>query len=81
MTCVDPAPPAHTSVPVDAASVPASELSLDDVIEAWPVVLAALNRPVAAAITDAQPIAVEDGVIVFGVPRAAPRRDPVALSG
>jgi hypothetical protein len=45
--------------------------TLDDVIEAWADVLGALKAPVRAAIQDAQPIALEAGVIVFGVP---PRR-------
>jgi len=43
-------------------------LDIDDVIEAWPDALGALSPPLRAAIQDAQPIAVEGGVIVFGVP-------------
>ena len=41
----------------------------DDVIEAWPAVLEALKAPLRAAIQHAQPIGVEEGVVVFGVPR------------
>ena len=42
---------------------------LDDVVAAWPEVLAAMKAPVRAAISVAQPVAVEDGdVVVFGVP-------------
>jgi DNA polymerase-3 subunit gamma/tau len=63
---------------VDAAA-PAPEASatftLDDVIEAWPEVLNALKAPVRAAVQDAQPIALEDGVIVFGVPKR--RKDAI----
>ena len=43
--------------------------SLDDVVEAWPDTLGALKAPLRAAIQDAQPIALESGVVVFGVPR------------
>src|SRR4051812_9634001 len=42
---------------------------LDDVIEAWPVALEALKAPVRATIQEAQPIGIEDGVVVFGAPR------------
>ena len=41
---------------------------IDDVIEAWPEAMGTLSPPLRAAIQDAQPIAVEGGVIVFGVP-------------
>jgi DNA polymerase III gamma/tau subunit len=41
---------------------------LDDVIEAWPKALESLKAPLRAAIQDAQPIGIEDGVIVFGAP-------------
>ncbi len=43
--------------------------ALDDVIEAWPEALALLKAPVRAGIQDAQPIALENGIIVFGVPK------------
>ena len=38
-------------------------------IEAWPAALEALKAPVRATIQEAQPIGIEDGVIVFGAPR------------
>ena len=38
-------------------------------IEAWPAVLDSLKAPLRAAIQHAQPIGVENGVVVFGVPR------------
>jgi hypothetical protein len=42
---------------------------LDTVIEAWPLALESLKAPLRAAIHDAQPIGIENGVIIFGVPR------------
>jgi DNA polymerase III gamma/tau subunit len=61
-----------TPAPV-ANSEPAAEpvvtvTRLDDVIEAWPKALESLKAPLRAAIQDAQPIGIEDGVIVFGAP-------------
>jgi DNA polymerase-3 subunit gamma/tau len=61
-----------TVAPV-ADSEPAAEpvvtvTLLDDVIEAWPKALESLKAPLRAAIQDAQPIGIEDGVIVFGAP-------------
>jgi len=47
--------------------------TLDDVVEAWPEVLNALKPPVRAGVQDAQPIELDDGVIVFGVPPARER--------
>ena len=41
---------------------------LDDVIEVWPKALESLKAPLRAAIQEAQPIGIEDGVIVFGAP-------------
>ncbi len=43
--------------------------ALDDVIEAWPEALNLLKAPVRTGIQDAQPIALENGIIVFGVPK------------
>jgi DNA polymerase-3 subunit gamma/tau len=47
----------------------------DDVIEAWPNVLEGLKAPLKAVVQHAQPIGVEQGVVVFGVPR--PRFDAI----
>ena len=62
---------AHDDAPAPAdAGEPRRDLApadFDDVVEAWPQVLAALKPPVAAAIQEAQPIALENGAIVFGV--------------
>jgi DNA polymerase-3 subunit gamma/tau len=77
-------PPAENesaSPAVDAVAPPTSSASsaplmdptafnLDDVVEAWPDVLNGLKAPVRAGIQDAQPIALERGAIVFGVPKA-----------
>ena len=70
---VAPAPTAD--VPAPGADLPAAApaepvtFALDDVIEAWPAALGLLKAPVRAGIQDAQPIAIEDGIIVFGVPK------------
>jgi DNA polymerase-3 subunit gamma/tau len=70
-----PAPPVPASAEPDAAEPDATEpgdavsFALDDVIEAWPDALGLLKAPVRAGIQDAQPIALEKGVIVFGVPK------------
>jgi DNA polymerase-3 subunit gamma/tau len=60
--------PSDPSALPTAEAAPAADVALDDVIEAWPDVLSALKPPVRAVVQDAQPVAVEDGVIVFGVP-------------
>jgi DNA polymerase-3 subunit gamma/tau len=69
--------PARAEPEPEPASTPdpAAECSLDDVIVAWPEVLTLLKAPLRAAIQDAQPIAVEDGVVVFGVPKR--RKDAI----
>jgi DNA polymerase III subunit gamma/tau len=59
--------PAPEADPPPAAAVDAATFALDDVIEAWPAALGVLKAPLRAAIQDAQPIALENGVIVFGV--------------
>ncbi len=74
-----PAAPAPVGA-ADAATIPdapapASDstdtalFALDDVIEAWPRALDLLTPPTRAGIQDAQPIALENGIIVFGVPK------------
>jgi hypothetical protein len=60
----DPAP--RSAAP---ASTPSAVLDLDDVILAWPAALESLKAPVRATVVQAQPIGIEDGVIVFGAPR------------
>ncbi len=62
---VDPAPVEETPRPTVVAA-PAVEL--DDVIVAWSTVLAALPVATRTATQEAQPIAVEGDVVVFGVP-------------
>jgi DNA polymerase-3 subunit gamma/tau len=63
-TRVEPAPE-----PASPAPVVMRALDLDDVILAWPAALEALKAPVRATVVQAQPIGIEDGVIVFGAPR------------
>ena len=60
----DPAAPADSSGSADSVT-----FALDDVIEAWPATLGVLKAPLRAGIQDAQPIALENGIIVFGVPK------------
>jgi DNA polymerase-3 subunit gamma/tau len=65
-----PAPPTEPPVdPGNAGADTGTAFTLDDVIEAWPDVLNALKAPVRAGIQDAQPIALDNGVIVFGAPK------------
>ncbi|MFM8238136.1 MAG: DNA polymerase III subunit gamma/tau [Actinomycetota bacterium] len=55
-----------------AGSTAGGTIELDDVLTAWPEVLAAMKAPVRAAIGVAQPVAVEDGdIVVFGVAEPA----------
>jgi DNA polymerase-3 subunit gamma/tau len=56
----DPAPTTSTTGPVD----------IDDVIVAWAEIQSGLPPATRAAVSAAQPLAVDDGVITFGVPRA-----------
>jgi DNA polymerase-3 subunit gamma/tau len=63
----EPTPPPVANRAPAAEPVVAVTL-LDDVIEAWPQALESLKAPLRAAIQDAQPIGIEDGVIVFGAP-------------
>jgi DNA polymerase-3 subunit gamma/tau len=46
------------------------DIDIDDVILAWPEVLDGLPPATKAAVREAQPISLADGVITFGVPRA-----------
>ena len=50
-------------------------------ILAWPAALEALKAPVRATVVQAQPIGIEDGVIVFGAPRIGFVRLVSGLSG
>jgi DNA polymerase-3 subunit gamma/tau len=76
----DPAPPpepepapAPESVPEpEPAATPAAlgDVDIDDVIVAWAEILPALPPATRAAVREAQPLAVADDVITFGVPKA-----------
>jgi DNA polymerase III subunit gamma/tau len=63
----DPADPAAAADSPGSADL--VTFALDDVIEAWPATLGVLKAPLRAGIQDAQPIALENGIIVFGVPK------------
>jgi DNA polymerase-3 subunit gamma/tau len=65
-----PAPPAGAADASPAEAGPAPEVDLDDVIVAWAEIQSSLPPATKAAVREAQPIAVDDGVITFGVPRA-----------
>jgi hypothetical protein len=69
----EPAAPSRAAAPAappePELAPPPAHLELDDVIVAWAVVLPALPPATKAAARDAQPVAVDDGVITFGVPR------------
>ena len=65
---------ADDAPPVAEAAAPES-FDPDDVIEAWPTVLEGLKAPLKAVVQHAQPIGVERGIVVFGVPR--PRFDAI----
>ena len=71
-TAITPAP-APAPTPDDTAAVATADPELtvtlfDDVVEAWPAAFATLKAPLRAVIQEAQPIGVEDGVVVFGAP-------------
>jgi DNA polymerase-3 subunit gamma/tau len=66
----DPLPqPAAPAASGDPAPAPAGEVDIDDVIVAWADILPELPPATRAAVREAQPIAVDAGVITFGVPR------------
>jgi hypothetical protein len=52
------------------ADEPAGEVDIDDVIVAWAEILPELPPATRAAVREAQPLAVDAGVITFGVPKA-----------
>ncbi len=65
----DAAPASDEPEPASSVGASGAPVVLDDVIEAWPAALGALKAPLRAAIQEAQPIGMEDGVVVFGAPR------------
>jgi DNA polymerase III subunit gamma/tau len=62
--------PADTPADAPAVEAPAGEVDIDDVIVAWAEILPELPPATRAAVREAQPLAVDDGVITFGVPKA-----------
>ncbi|MFM7059923.1 MAG: DNA polymerase III subunit gamma/tau [Actinomycetes bacterium] len=67
----EPSPAAPGAALADPGTDVAFAASLDDVIVAWAQVLESIPRSVRASIQEAQPIAVDDGVVTFGVGRLA----------
>jgi DNA polymerase-3 subunit gamma/tau len=63
------APTAADTAP-ESSPAPAGEVDIDDVIVAWAEIQSGLPPATKAAVSAAQPLAVDDGVITFGVPRA-----------
>jgi DNA polymerase-3 subunit gamma/tau len=74
-TAPDPAPEPGASDepagvdPGEAEPTPAVAVDIDDVIVAWAAILPELPPATRAAVREAQPLAVDDDVITFGVPR------------
>ena len=67
----EPAAPPEPEAEADpSASEPAGDVDIDDVIVAWAEILPELPPATRAAVREAQPLAVDDGVITFGVPKA-----------
>jgi DNA polymerase-3 subunit gamma/tau len=65
-----PAPAAEASAATEEAEATGADVDdLDAVVVAWPLALETLKAPLKATIQDAQPIGIESGTIVFGVPR------------
>jgi DNA polymerase-3 subunit gamma/tau len=53
-----------------APAAPVGDVDIDDVIVAWAEIQSGLPPATRAAVSAAQPLSVDDGVITFGVPRA-----------
>jgi DNA polymerase III subunit gamma/tau len=67
----DPAPGTPAAEEVAApAPAPVGEVDIDDVIVAWAEIQTGLPPATRAAVSAAQPLSVDGGVITFGVPRA-----------
>jgi DNA polymerase-3 subunit gamma/tau len=66
----------EASAPEEA---PAGAIDLDDVIVAWAAVLPTFAMSTRSAVQEAQPIAIEDDVVVFGVSRRAFERSAARL--
>jgi DNA polymerase-3 subunit gamma/tau len=62
--------PVAADPPPAAPAAPAVDVDIDDVIVAWAEIIDDLPPATRAAVRDAQPLALDDGVITFGVPRA-----------
>jgi DNA polymerase-3 subunit gamma/tau len=63
-----PRPTAAAPEATDVGGAPAAAVELDDVVVAWAGALDALPVPVRRSVQEAQPLAVDGDVVVFGVP-------------
>src|SRR4051794_13432592 len=68
LTPADPQPDVAPEAAAPAA--PVGEVDIDDVIVAWAEIQTGLPPATRAAVSAAQPLSVDAGVITFGVPRA-----------
>ncbi len=69
----EPAPQLEAVAPAveeAAPAAPVGEVDIDDVIVAWAEIQTGLPPATRAAVSAAQPLSVDNGVITFGVPRA-----------
>jgi DNA polymerase-3 subunit gamma/tau len=66
----EPDPPAEPEPEPPAEPATAGDVDIDDVIVAWAEIVSDLPPATKAAVSQAQPLAIDDGVITFGVPRA-----------
>lgn len=66
----DPTPDPTPDPEPTAPAAPAPVVDIDDVIVAWAEIQTGLPPATRAAVSSAQPLAVDDGVITFGVPRS-----------
>jgi hypothetical protein len=65
-----PESPAAPTPEPEVREAPVGAVDIDDVVVAWAEILPGLPPATRAAVRDAQPLAVDDDVITFGVPRA-----------
>jgi len=64
------APEPQADPEAEASGTMTGDVDIDDVIVAWAEILPELPPATRAAVREAQPLAVDDGVITFGVPKA-----------
>jgi hypothetical protein len=67
-TPAPPSPPEAEAAPAPGAATSSEPLDVDDVIVAWSAILPGLPVATRSAVQAAQPLRVDDGVLVFGIP-------------